>query len=117
MTRWALLTFLTVLILGAATVVIGRFFGRSQSRASILVSVISHWLAAYVLWTFAAGLAHRYGVLAAYDSYVFVVFALVVGFGHYRVRLARGREQGLVVFVGGQLAWLVIVLVQNGVLR
>ena len=115
MTRWALLTFVTILILGAATVVVARFFGRSQSRASILVSVVSHWLAAYVLWTFAAGLAHRYGVLAAYDSYLFVVFAVVVGFWHYRVRLARGREQGLVVFVGGQLAWLVIVLVQNGV--
>src|SRR2546428_1006511 len=117
MPRGALLTFLTTLILGAATVVVARFFGRSQSRASILVSVISHWLAAYVLWTFAAGLAHRYGVLATYDSYLFVVLALVVGFWHYRVRLARGREQGLVVFVGGQLAWLVIVLVQNGVFR
>ena len=117
MTRWALLTFLIILILGTADVVIARFFGRSQSRASILVSVISHWLAAYVLWTFAAGLAHRYGALAAYDSYLFVVLALVVGFWHYRVRLARDREQRLVVFVGGQLVWLVIVLVQNGVFR
>ena len=52
MTRWALLTFLTVLILGAATVVVARFFGRSQSRASILVSVISHWLAAYAVLLF-----------------------------------------------------------------
>ena len=117
MTRWALLTFVTILVLAAATVMIGRFFGRSQSRASILVSVIAHWLCAYVLWTFAAGLAHRYGVLTAYDSYLFVVLAVVVGFWHYRVRLARGREQGLVVFIGGQLAWLVIVLVQNGVFR
>jgi hypothetical protein len=40
-----------------------------------------------------------------------------VGFWHYRVRLARGRESGLAVFVGGQLAWLVILLVQNGVFR
>jgi len=117
MTRWALVTFLTILILGVATVVVARFFGRSESRASIMVSVIAHWLAAYVLWTFAAGLAHRYGVLTAYDTYLFVVLAVVVGFCHYRVRLARGREQGLVVFVGGQLAWLVIVLVQNGVLK
>ena len=117
MTRWALLTFVTILVLAAAAVMIGRFFGRSQSRASILVSVIAHWLAAYVLWTFAAGLAHRYGVLAAYDSYLFVVLAVIVGFWHYRVRVARGREQGLVVFVGGQLTWLVIVLVQNGVFR
>ena len=115
MTRWALLAFLAILILGAATVVVARFFGRTESRASILVSVIAHWLAAYVLWTFAAGLAHRYGVLTAYDSYLFVVLAVVVGFWHYRVRVALGREQGLVVFVGGQLAWLVIVLVQNGV--
>ena len=117
MTRWALLTFLAILILGAATVVVARFFGRSESRASILVSVITHWLAAYVLWTFAAGLAHRSGALAAYDPYLFVVLALVVGFWHYRVRVTRGREQGLVVFVGGQLTWLVIVLVQNGVFR
>jgi hypothetical protein len=116
-TRWALLTFVTVMGLGAATVVAARFFGRSESRASVLVSVIAHWLAAYVLWTFAAGLAHRYGVLAAYDSYLFVVLAVAVGFWHYRVRLARGREPGLVVFVAGQLAWLVILLVQNGAFK
>ena len=117
LTRWALLTFLVILGLGVATVLVARFFGHSESRASVLVSVISHWLAAYVLWTFAAGLGHRYGVLAAYDSYLFVVLAVVVGFWHYRVRLARGREQGLVVFVGGQLAWLVILLVQNGMFK
>ena len=117
MTRWVLLTCLAILILGVATVMVARFFGRSESRASILVSVIAHWLGAYVLWTFAAGLAHRYGVLAAYDSYLFVVLAVVVGFWHYRVRVARGREQGLMVLVGGQLAWLVIVLVQNGILK
>jgi hypothetical protein len=115
MTRWALLTFVIILLLGAAAVVVARFFGRSQSRASILVSVIAYWLCAYVLWTFAAGLAHRYGVLTTYDSYLFVVLAVIVGAWHYRVRVTRGREQGLVVFVGGQLAWLVILLVQNGV--
>lgn len=117
MTRWALLTFVGILALGAATVLVARFFGRSDSRASVLVSVIAHWLAAYVLWTFAAGLAHRYGVLTAYDSYLFVVLAVVVGYWHYRVRVARGREPGLVVFVGGQLVWLVILLVRNGVLK
>jgi hypothetical protein len=115
MTRWALLAFVIVLLLGAATVVVARFFGRSESRASILVSVIAHWLCAYVLWTFAAGLANRYGVLTIYDSYLFVLLAVIVGSWHYRVRVARGREQGLVVFVGGQLAWLVILLARNGV--
>lgn len=117
MTRWALLTFLAILALAAATVVVSRLLGRSESRASILVSVIAQWLAAYALWTFGAGLGHRYGLLAAYDSYLFVVLAMVVGFWHYRVRVARGHEQGLVVFLGGQLAWLVIVLVQNGVFK
>ena len=117
MTRWALLTFLTILALGVAAALVGRFFGRTESRASILVSVISHWLGAYVLWTFAAGLAQRYGALAAYDSYLFVILAVVVGFWHYRTCIARGRQQGLAVFVGGQLAWLLILLVQNGFLR
>ena len=117
MTRWALLTFLTVLVLGAAAALVARFFGRSQSRASILVSVVAHWLAAYVLWTFAAGLAYRYGVLAAYDSYLFVILAVVLGFWHYRTRVERGREPALAVFVGGQLAWLVILLVRNGLFR
>jgi len=117
MIRWALLVFVTILALGVAATLVGRFFGRTESRASVLVSVIAHWLGAYVLWTFAAGLAHRYGLLAAYDSYLFVILAVVVGFWHYRTRLERGRQQGLAVFVGGQLAWLVILLVRNGVFR
>jgi lipopolysaccharide export LptBFGC system permease protein LptF len=116
-TRWALLTVLAVMALGAAGVLVARVFGRSDSRASVLVSVVAHWLAAYVLWTLAGGLGQRYGVLTAYDSYLFVVLALAVGFWHYRVRLARGREPGLAVFVGGQLAWLVIVLIRNDLLK
>jgi hypothetical protein len=117
MIRAALLVFLTILALAVAATLLGRCFGRTETRASILVSVIAHWLGAYVLWTFAAGLAHRYGVLAAYDSYLFVILAVVVGFWHYRMRLERGRQQGLAVFVGGQLAWLLILLVQNGMFR
>lgn len=117
MTRAAIITFVVILALGAGAVAVARFLGRSESRASILVSVIAHWLGAYVLWTFAAGLAHRYGVLTAYDSYLFVVLAVVVGFWHYRMRVERGPEHGLAVFVGGQLVWLVILLVQNGIVR
>jgi hypothetical protein len=113
----ALLPVVAVLVLAGAAVLAARFLGRPASRASILVSVISHWLAAYVLWTFAAGLGHRYGLLASYDARLFLVLAAVVGVWHYRVQVTRGREPGLVVFVGGQLAWLGIVLVQNGVLR
>jgi hypothetical protein len=117
MIRWALLAVLTILALGVAATLVGRFLGRAESRASVLVSVIAHWLGAYVLWTFAAGLAHRYGVLAAYDSYLFVILAVVVGFWHYRTRIERGRQPALAVFVGGQLVWLLILLVQNGIFR
>jgi len=116
-TRWALLTFVVIFGLGTAAVLVARFFGRTESRASILVSVIAHWLAAYVLWTFAAGLAHHYGAIENYDAYPFVLLAVIVGFWHYRIRVARGREQGLAVFVAGQLAWLILLLVQNGVFR
>src|SRR5439155_792695 len=50
------------------------------------------------------------GTLNATDLMV----ALVLGFLHYRTRVSAGREQAALVFVGGQLAWLAIVLVQNG---
>ena len=114
MIRWALVAFVLIFGLGTAAVLVARFFGRTESRASILVSVIAHWLAAYVLWTFAAGLAHHYGAIKNYDAYPFILLAVIVGFWHYRIRVARGREQGLAVFVAGQLAWLVMLLARNG---
>jgi hypothetical protein len=115
--RWLLLAVLAIVAIAAVVKLRARLPRRSESRASILLSVIAHWLGAYVLWTFAAGLAHRYGLIAAYDSAAFVVLALVVGYWHYRTRLARGREPALAVFVGGQLVWLVIQLARNGVFR
>src|SRR5262245_16618345 len=117
MIRWALLVFLMILALGVTATLVARFFGRTESRASVLVSVIAHWLGAYVLWTFAAGLAHRYGALAAYDSYLFVILAVIVVFWPDRTSVARGAQARLAGFVGGQLAWLAILLVQNGLLK
>ena len=113
-TRWALLTFVTIMALGALTVVAARFFGTSGSRAATLVSVVAHWLAAYVLWSFAGGLAVRHGVLDLYHPTLFVVMAVVAGAWQYRIELRAGREQGRIVFVGCQLVWLVILLAQNG---
>jgi len=112
-TRWGIVVFLGILATGALAVAVARFFGRPGSRASILVSVIAHWLAAWSLWNFGAGLAHHYGLLAVYDGPVFIVLALVLGVWHYRARLAS-PERGRAIFVGGQLAWLVLVLVRNG---
>lgn len=116
MSRVAFATLAVVLLAGVATVAIARLLGRSGSRASVLVSVIAHWLCAYVLWTFGAGLLLRYGALAVYDGALFPLLALAAGVWHYRRHLALGREQGLTVFVGAQLLWLVVVLVRNGLL-
>lgn len=114
MTRWALAVLGALLILGIATLALARFFGRSGSRAAILVSVVAHWLGAWVLWSFVGGLALRYGVIVTYPGALFGLLALAGGVWQYRTAVAAGRERGLVVFVGGQLLWLVVVLLQNG---
>ncbi len=117
MTRYTLAVLGLLILLGAASVALARFFGRSGSRPSLLVSVLAHWLAAYVLWSLAGGLARQYGVLSTYETSWFLLLALVGAVWHYRLQRRAGREQGLVVFVGGQLLWLVIVMAQNGVFR
>ena len=116
MTRWALLTLGAFIILGVLGVAAARFFGKSGSRLAIQVSVVAHWLAAYVLWSFAAGLAAKYHLIADYEAGWFALFAVVAGWWHYRVRLASGVERGLAVFVGAQLVWLAVILLRNGVL-
>lgn len=116
MTRWTLVMLGALLLIGLGALALARFLGRSGSRASLAVSVLAQWLGAYVLWNFAGGLALRYGALATYDGTIFGLLALGLGLWQYRVRLRSGREPALVVFLGGQLAWLVIVGIQNGLL-
>jgi len=115
-TRWVLAALGTVLLLGLAVAAAARFLGRPGSRASILVSVVASWLGAWILWTFAGGLLVQGGVLATYQGALFAPVALLGALAQYRVYVRAGRVEGLVVFVGGQLAWLAVVLVQNGAL-
>ncbi len=84
------------------------------ARASLLLSVVAAWLGAYVVWTFAGGLALHYGLLGTYHGALFAPVAAIGGVCHYRVQARAGREGGLAVFVGVQLAWLAVVLLQNG---
>ena len=105
------------MVLGGLTVVGARFLGKSGSRGAALVSVIAQWLAAYVLWSFAGGLALRHGLLEVYHPALFGVIAIAAGYWHYRVLVRAGREQGRMVFVGCQLAWLVFLLAENGLFR
>lgn len=87
---------------------------RWLGRVSLLLSVVAAWLGAYVIWTFAGGLALHYGLLSTYHGALFLPVAVVGGLCHYRMQVRAGRERGLAVFVGVQLAWLVVVLLQNG---
>jgi len=106
MTRWTL-ALGAVLVLGAiVSVAVARALGWSGTRLSVLGSVIALWLTAYVLWGFAGGLAAHYGLIARYDG----------GAWQYRTQVSRGRDRGLTVFVAGQLLWLVVVMVRNGLL-
>jgi hypothetical protein len=115
-TRWALVTLGAFILLGVLGVATARLFGKSGTRLSIQISVVAHWLGAYVLWSFAAGLAAKYRLIAEYEAGWFVLFALVGGWWHYRARLAGTAERGLAIFVGAQLVWLAIILLRSGVL-
>ena len=116
MTRWALATLAGLFLLGIAAVTLARLFGKSGSRASVGLSVIAHWLAAYVLWSFAAGLAVSAGLLTTYQTAAFAAICLLGALFQYRAHLQAGRDRGLAIFFGVQLAWLVFVLLQNGML-
>lgn len=116
MTRWALVTLGVLLLLGIGAVMVSRLFGKSGSRASVGVSIIAHWLAAYVLWSFAAGMAVAAGLLTTYQTTAFAAICLLGALFQYRAHLQAGRDRGLAIFVGVQLAWLVFVLFQNGML-
>jgi hypothetical protein len=114
MTRWALVTVVILVLTVAVGVALARAFGKSGSRLSVALSVVSLWVAAWVLWSFAAGLAAYWGAIAWYDTGLFALLALAGGVWHYRTHVRAGRERGLVIFVGSQLVWLLILLVQNG---
>ena len=117
MIRWFLIGAVALVVLGVIEVFVARFFGARVARVTSLLAVLVQWLAAYVLWTFAGGLAVHYGVLSVYEPMFFVALAIVAGVWHYRARVTTGRERGRVIFVGSQLLWLVILLIQNGVFR
>jgi len=115
-TRWGLAVLVSTLLIGGAIVFVARALGKSGSRASMAVSIVAHWLGAYVLWSFLGGLALHYGIVTTYDGALFTILALGVGYWQYVTAVTRGRQRGLVVFVAGQLAWLAILLYQNGML-
>jgi hypothetical protein len=99
---------------GGGAAALARLRGTGHPRASLLLSVLAQWLGAYVLWTFAGALLLAAGIIGRYDATLFGLLALALGFWQYRVRRQVGRDAAVLVFLSGQLAWLIVVLVQNG---
>ena len=116
MKRWVWLLAGLVIVVGLVGLGAARLTGRQGSRPSTLIAVVTMWLAAWVLWGFAGGLAAQYGMLSTYDGNLFTALAVAGGLWQYRTQVRQGRQPGLAVFVGGQLLWLGVVLWQNGVL-
>jgi hypothetical protein len=114
--RWVWLAAGLLVLAGVAGLGAARLAGRRGSRPSALLTVISGWLAAWVLWGFAGGLAARTGVLDTYDGTLFAILAIAGGVWQYRTHVRQGREPALAIFVAGQLLWFGVVLLQNGVL-
>jgi hypothetical protein len=116
MRRWVWVAAGVTVLGGLAALGAARMAGRRGTRPTALLSVVTAWLGAWVLWGFAGGLAAQYGLLASYDSTLFGALAAAGGVWQYRTQVREGPQQGLAVFVAGQLVWLGVVLWQNGVL-
>jgi hypothetical protein len=114
--RWVWLAAGLLVVLGLVGLGAARVAGRPGSRPATLLSVVTSWLGAWVLWGFAGGTAAHYGWLATYDSTLYALVAVAGGLWQYRTQVRQGAQPGLAVFVGGQLLWLGVVLWQNGVL-
>jgi hypothetical protein len=112
--RWLWLFAGLVVLCALGATGAARVLGRPGSRPATLLSVVTGWLGAWVLWGFAGGLANHYG-LATYDGSLFAFLAVAGAVWQYQVQIRQGRQQGLAVFVAAQLLWLGVVLWQNGV--
>ncbi|MBI2204213.1 MAG: hypothetical protein HYU41_10230 [Candidatus Rokubacteria bacterium] len=115
MTRVGLATLAVVLVLGVAGVWLARALGLSGSRAAAIVSIASQWIAAWAVWTFAGAIAVHAGVLPGYEPTLFAAIALGGGLAQYHFLVRGAADRARAVFVGAQLAWLLVVMVQNGV--
>ncbi len=116
MTRAVLAALLRIVAGDRSAAALTEAARRVGARVSMILSVLTAWLAAWVLWTFAGGLAVDHGMLTVYDGPFFILVALVGGVLQYRTYVRAGRQPALAILVGGQLVWLVVVLARNGLI-
>ena len=89
MKRWVWLTAGLLVLLGLVGLGTARLVGRRGSRASALIAVVTAWLAAWILWGFAGGLAAHYGALERYDGTLFTIIAVLGGIWQYRIYVRK----------------------------
>lgn len=117
MRRWIVTATAVLVLVGVAAVSAARTLGWRGSRLSVLVSVLSQWLTAWLVWGLAGYLAVQAGLLADYEPELFAALGVLAGAWQYRTAVSAGRQGARLIFVGAQVLWLVIVLAQNGVFR
>jgi hypothetical protein len=115
---------LVVVPLVAAAVLgtLNWFLRRRGGDFSLVASVIAQWLVAYLAWTVVNAAVDSLGGVdqprrVVYTTYGFVVFAALLGLWQYRLARSGARRQAAQVFGWGQLGWLLLILVERGVLR
>jgi hypothetical protein len=108
------------LVAAAAFGLLNWFFRRRGASFSLVASIMARWVVAYMAWALVVGLLHEYGLAPdgrpALSKWGLAPFALVAGVVQYRLVRAGARQHAERVFVWGQIAWLVLVLVDHGVL-
>ena len=116
MTRWAWALAGAALLAGLAGLVAARALGRSGSRPAAMLSVVTGWLGAWVVWGFLGTLAVGGGAGPPAHATHSGAVGRARGAGPCPTQQAQRPGRRVVVFVGGQLVWLGVVLLQNGVL-
>jgi hypothetical protein len=117
-----LLALVVIPIAGSAVFAfLGWLFRRRGSSFPLVASVTSQWLVMYVVWTVAGALVQSWGIFGEaartpYTRYGFVVFGTIFGMWQYRLARAGETRSAARVFLWSQLGWLVLVLVEEGVL-
>jgi hypothetical protein len=116
---------LALLVIPLAASAVFAFLGwllrRRGSSFPLVASVISQWLVMYVVWTVGGALVQSYAIFGEadrtpYSRYGFVVFAIIFGIWQYRLARAGETRSAARVFLWSQVGWLVLVLVEGGVL-
>ncbi len=117
--KHVLVTLLIVPLMAAAVLgLLNWFFRRRGSDFSLLVSVVSQWLVAYLAWTLITGVVQSLTGLdepggARYLRFGFLPLAAILGTWQYRLARAGATRQAARVFLWGQMVWLLLLVAEH----